>query len=299
MQSIQDLIKTKENLKKEVLEKRHYISQEFQDYGFRIASKLGTLSQLSMYIKLAKDKPRALLEQAFSFAIDYPNATNKGKIFMWKLKELELERFERMKAKNSKLKIIVIDINALFNTPINAFIERYQSQFMLLDSDIESFKTEDYPKCIVGKKDLKKALKKYIKNWNWQGDEEDLIKYWFSDTPDINMDIIDRLNGLDREVYKIYVSGDYDKYQAEYLERAITTKLNPDGFLQSFQIGVESSKLNYIRRVLNNLMIDVSQIHYLAPSTKSLSKWAKLGCYTYQYPIQGIDEIIKNVGSKS
>jgi hypothetical protein len=44
-------------------------------------------------MKLAKERERALLEQAYSFAIDYPGAKgNKGKLFMWKLKELEGER---------------------------------------------------------------------------------------------------------------------------------------------------------------------------------------------------------------
>jgi hypothetical protein len=46
---------------------------------------------------MAKDKPRALLEQAFSFAIDYPNAKNRGKLFMWKLAELEKEMKDKKK----------------------------------------------------------------------------------------------------------------------------------------------------------------------------------------------------------
>jgi len=47
-----------------------------------------------MYIKWAKEKPRAILEIAYSFAIDYPNAKDRSRIFMWKVKELENERKE-------------------------------------------------------------------------------------------------------------------------------------------------------------------------------------------------------------
>jgi hypothetical protein len=42
-----------------------------------------------MYIKWAKEKPRVILEKAYSFAIDYPNAKDRSRIFMWKVKELE------------------------------------------------------------------------------------------------------------------------------------------------------------------------------------------------------------------
>ena len=70
-------------------EHQRYITQEFQDYGYRLAVDLGEEKRKAMYIKLAKEKPRALLEKARSYVIDYPNAKNRGKLFLWKLKDLE------------------------------------------------------------------------------------------------------------------------------------------------------------------------------------------------------------------
>lgn len=93
MQSIKDVLKgKKQEYQKELFDRHKYVTREFQDYGYRIAIKLGVKKNISLYIKLAKEKPRALLEQAFSFAIDYPNAKNKSKLFMWKLTELEKEQ---------------------------------------------------------------------------------------------------------------------------------------------------------------------------------------------------------------
>lgn len=73
-------------------EKQKYISQEFQDYGYRLAVELGEESRKAMYIKLAKTKPRQLLEAARSYVVDYPNAKNKGKLFLWKIKDLESQQ---------------------------------------------------------------------------------------------------------------------------------------------------------------------------------------------------------------
>lgn len=75
--------------RQQVVVNNPYITQEFQDYGYQLAERLGDLKYKSLYIKLAKTHPRALLERAYSFVVDYPNATNKGKIFMWKLKQLK------------------------------------------------------------------------------------------------------------------------------------------------------------------------------------------------------------------
>ena len=74
--------------------KHKYVSTEYQVYGLRLAGKLGDKERATMYIKWAKEKPRAILEIAYSFAIDYPNAKDRSRIFMWKVKELENERKE-------------------------------------------------------------------------------------------------------------------------------------------------------------------------------------------------------------
>ncbi len=90
-----DTEKLKTNPKKLFGDKHKYISQEYQAYGLRIAGKLGDKQRMTMYIKWAKEKPRAILEQALSFTSDYPNAKDKVKIFMWKVKQLENEYKEK------------------------------------------------------------------------------------------------------------------------------------------------------------------------------------------------------------
>ncbi len=98
-----ELFDTQKYSKKRVLinDKHKYISKEYQYYGLSIAGKLGDQKRVTMYIKWAKEKPRVILEQAFSFAIDYPSAKDRSRIFMWKVRELEKER-EARKASGKK-----------------------------------------------------------------------------------------------------------------------------------------------------------------------------------------------------
>lgn len=63
------------------------VSREYQSYGVWLAEKLDDLGHKSLYIKLARDVKRSALAKAYSFAIDYPEAKSKAKIFMWKLRE--------------------------------------------------------------------------------------------------------------------------------------------------------------------------------------------------------------------
>lgn len=93
---------------KEILEEKldkgfaNYINHEFQDYGIRLAQQLEDARHRSLYIKLAKNFPRNALEKAKEFALGYNKPKNKGRVFMWKLKELIKESNSTPTATSSK-----------------------------------------------------------------------------------------------------------------------------------------------------------------------------------------------------
>jgi hypothetical protein len=70
-------------------DEKKYISKEFQDYGYRLAEELNDLKHKALYIKLAKELPRPLLEEACNFVKDATNVRNRARLFMWKLTELK------------------------------------------------------------------------------------------------------------------------------------------------------------------------------------------------------------------
>jgi len=84
-----------------------YVTREYQDYGYRLAVTLNDLEHKALYIKIAKEEKRPMIEQALSYTLDYPKAQKKAKIFMWKLYDLKKEMKERQKiAKEQNLKLI-------------------------------------------------------------------------------------------------------------------------------------------------------------------------------------------------
>src|SRR5690606_13990822 len=73
-------------------DKGGYISQEFQDYGYRLAIELDDLAHKSLYIKMAKNTERGILDRALSFIKDASSAKSKARLFMWKVKQLKNEK---------------------------------------------------------------------------------------------------------------------------------------------------------------------------------------------------------------
>lgn len=65
------------------------LSTEFQVYGVHLAETLSDTKHYSLYIKLAKQYPRAILDEALTYTKGYTSAKSKAKVFMWRLKQLK------------------------------------------------------------------------------------------------------------------------------------------------------------------------------------------------------------------
>lgn len=89
MNSQKPFTKIDDVLKKFTIDQDKFISAEFQKYAYDLATELGDLKHKSLYMKLAKETPRGFLESARNFVKDASNAKSKGRLFMWKLKQLK------------------------------------------------------------------------------------------------------------------------------------------------------------------------------------------------------------------
>lgn len=83
-------------------DKDKYISREFQKYGYDLAKELGDLKNKSLYIKLAKETPRGLLESAKNFVKDAYDVKSPARLFMWKLTQLRGETKKQKDRKTEK-----------------------------------------------------------------------------------------------------------------------------------------------------------------------------------------------------
>jgi hypothetical protein len=77
--------------KDNLVKRKKFVKNEFQAYGLELAKDLDDWKNKSLYIRLAKNIPREILEKAFYFVKDQNRLTvkSKARLFMWKLKELK------------------------------------------------------------------------------------------------------------------------------------------------------------------------------------------------------------------
>ena len=66
------------------------LSTEFQVYGVYLAEQLDDTKHYSLYIKLAKQIDRKILEEALNYTKGYYSVKSKARVFMWRLQQLKM-----------------------------------------------------------------------------------------------------------------------------------------------------------------------------------------------------------------
>jgi len=79
------------NYKETYAKRQKYVKKDYQAYGLELAQELDDWKNRSLYIRLAKNTDRKILETARYFVKDQNPNTIKTpyKLFMWKLKQLK------------------------------------------------------------------------------------------------------------------------------------------------------------------------------------------------------------------
>jgi len=90
--SIQQVLDKYTDEMEQVGSKQRRISREWQDYAYRLALELGDTAHTSLYMRLVKNTPRYLVEEAKNFVKDAREVKSKARLFMWKLKQLREEK---------------------------------------------------------------------------------------------------------------------------------------------------------------------------------------------------------------
>ena len=74
--------------------KQKRISREWQDYAYRLALELSDTVHTSIYMRMCKNVPRHILEEARVF-VKGSMAKSKARLVMWKVKQLKERKREK------------------------------------------------------------------------------------------------------------------------------------------------------------------------------------------------------------
>jgi len=112
---------------------------EFQAFAYKLSKDFNDDKNLKIYMMLAKNVERSLMERAYSFAID-STSDQKGRLFLWKLKQLRTDMQKQRNKTNFTYEFISKQMSKFRNELAEQTIQKSTSwQSKELFNEIENF----------------------------------------------------------------------------------------------------------------------------------------------------------------
>src|SRR5690606_22270560 len=133
--------------------------------------------------------------------------------------------------------IILFDADGVLTLPEEVFSIVYSRSHGLDPKPFEEFFRTDWKPIVTGKVDLKESIASNPGLWQWPGEIDDLLKYWF-ETEDVrNQELIEIIHQLKDAGVPCYLATEQEKYRGEYMKNVMFKDLF-DGYFVTAELGV-------------------------------------------------------------
>lgn len=150
------------------------------------------------------------------------------------------------------MKIALFDADGVLTLPEEVFSVVYARSRGLNPEPFEQFFHDDWKPLVTGKADLKDSIAANPQLWQWHGDVDDLLKYWF-ETEDVrNEELIELIRDVKEQGTRCYLATEQEKYRGNYM-RDIMFKDLFDGYYITAELGVSKTEPEFFQAIITDL----------------------------------------------
>jgi putative hydrolase of the HAD superfamily len=181
-----------------------------------------------------------------------------------------------------KIKAILFDIDGILITgEKKLFSHRLAEEHNIPLEKVNEFFDNDFRECSFGRADLKEKIQPYLIKWNWRGNVEDFLKYWFESesvkNKDINKEILEKIGRIRERGIKCYIASRQEKYRMKYIADNLGLKNYLDGVFCTCDIGCDKSEPEFFNKVLKELNLVPEEVLFFDDREKNIENAKSLG----------------------
>ncbi len=150
------------------------------------------------------------------------------------------------------MKIALFDADGVLTLPEEVFSVVYARSHGLDLEPFEQFFRTDWKPIVTGKADLKESIAANPKLWQWRGDVDDLLKYWFEIEDVCNEELLEIIRQLRTMGIACYLATEQEKYRGIYM-REVMFKDIFDGYYITAELGVSKTEPEFFEAIISDL----------------------------------------------
>ncbi len=138
----------------------------------------------------------------------------------------------------------------------------FSKEFNVPYKKVLPFFQNEFQDCLVGKADLKKEIRPYLKRWKWYKSVDDFLDYWFKSEDKIDKRFIKIIDSLRKKGIKCCLATNQEKYRTLYMRKQMGFANIFDQIYSSAEIGFKKPNLKFFDHIIQDLKLGKEQIQY-------------------------------------
>lgn len=181
-------------------------------------------------------------------------------------------------------KIYLFDVDGVI---VNSdyFTVTYCQEFDIKISEFEDFFNYDFLACLIGKKDLKEAIKPWLKKWNWTKSVEAFLMYWFEAENKLNVELLEQIKSLKQNNNRFYLATNQEKYRVAFLNQEMGLNKYFEKTYSSSLIGYTKPNEKFFNFILSDLNTNPENIYFYDDRQENVDAAKRLGINSSVYKI--------------
>jgi putative hydrolase of the HAD superfamily len=151
-----------------------------------------------------------------------------------------------------KVLAVLFDSDGVLTLPEEVFSVVYARSHGLDSGPFENFFRTEWRDFVTGKRDLKEAITDNPGLWQWEGDADSLLDYWFQSEDIRNDALISLIQELSQHGLDCYLATEQEKYRATYMKDVMFKGLFRDQFV-TCEIGATKGEPAFYEAILARL----------------------------------------------
>ena len=150
------------------------------------------------------------------------------------------------------------------------FSDRLTREYGIGTEKTGQFFKNEFQLCLVGKADLKQELARYVDEWDWKGNVDKLLDYWFSEEYNkIDERFTPIIQSLRAKGIKTYLATNNEKYRTENLVKDRGLGDWFDVVFSSAYIGSKKPSEEFFQNILDNTGLNKDEMVFWDDDTEN------------------------------
>lgn len=153
-----------------------------------------------------------------------------------------------------KVSAVLFDADGVLTLPEEVFSIVYARSRGLDPAPFEEFFKTEWRDFATGKRDLKEEIESNPGLWQWDGDAQSFLDYWFKTEDVRNDELIALIKDFRQHGLLCYLATEQEKYRAAYMKDVMFKGLFDDHFV-TCDIGFKKSEPAFFEEIIKRLQI--------------------------------------------